>query len=91
MSGDGVGGAAGSGLGTALAASGNPSALLSGLGSAVGISGNIGVTQRTHLVERPDGSYSQHADALHGFAGGVDVVGASQRSVCLTVFMRDLF
>ncbi|CAE7833257.1 unnamed protein product [Symbiodinium sp. CCMP2592] len=65
-------------LGTALAASGNPSALLSGLGSVVGISGNVGVTQRSHLVERMDGSYSQHAEALHGFAGGVDVVGVEK-------------
>ena len=69
----GVAGAAGSGLGTALAASGNPSALLSGLGSAVG----------AHLVQRPQTSYS-----VHEFAGGVDVLGTSQRSVCLTVFMR---
>ncbi|CAE7539975.1 unnamed protein product, partial [Symbiodinium sp. CCMP2456] len=65
-------------LGTALAASGNPSALLSGLGSAVGISGNIGVTERAHLAQRPDGSYSQHAEAVHGFAGGVDVVGVEK-------------
>ncbi|CAE7903075.1 unnamed protein product, partial [Symbiodinium necroappetens] len=66
------------GLGTALVASGNPSALLSGLGSAVGISGNIGVTERAHLVQRPDGSYSQHMEAVHGFAGGVDVVGVEK-------------
>ena len=59
-----------------LAATGAGS-LACGLGSAVGVSGNIGVTERSRHEQKVDGSYTSHAEKVHGFAGGVDIAGAT--------------
>lgn len=63
-------------MGTVLAATGAGS-LASGLGSAVGVSGNIGVTDRARHEQKPDGGYTSHTEKVHGFAGGVDIAGAT--------------
>ena len=41
----------------------------------MGISGNLGETQRSHHVQRSDGSFKQQEETVRGFAGGVDVCG----------------
>ena len=63
------------GGGTIAAAVAPEAILVSGVASAVGISGNLGETQRSHHVQRSDGSFKQQEETVRGFAGGVDVCG----------------